>query len=165
MAPIVISSCADATVIAAVHHAAISVAYRGYFPHSPPPAVAELQAVWAARLADPTATAFLASIDGQPAGSVMARADPQFGEGQVVGLHVLPSLWGQGIGSALHDCALAVLSGAGYRTAGLWVIAANDRARCMYEKRGWALLPGAEQEEEGVTEVRYCRVLPEHGCR
>jgi hypothetical protein len=95
-------------LIAAVHHAAISVAYRGYFTHSPPPTVAELRAAWTARLADPTATAFLASRDGQPAGSVMARADPQFGEGQIVGSHVLPSQWGQRIGSALHDSALGV---------------------------------------------------------
>jgi ribosomal protein S18 acetylase RimI-like enzyme len=159
MAHIVIASCADAAVIAAVHHATVSVAYRGYFPHSPPPTVAELRAVWTARLADPTAIALVASRDGLPAGSVMSRADPQFGEGQIVGLHVLPSQWGQRIGSALHDAALAVLAEARYRAAGLWVIDANDRARRMYEKRGWTLLPGAEKEYNGVTEVRYYKEL------
>lgn len=160
MPHITIAACADAALIAAVHHATITVAYRGYFPGSPPPAIAELQATWTARLADPTAVALLASRDGQPAGSVMARADPQFGEGQLVGLHVLPLAWGQGIGSALHDAALASLSKAGYRTAGLWVIAANQRARRMYENRGWSLRPGTQQVAYGVTEVRYGRELP-----
>ena len=152
--------CADAAAIAALHYAAITFAYRGYFPNSSPPTVAELQAMWTTRLADPTATALLASCDGQPAGSVMARADPEFGEGQIVGLHVHPSQWGQRIGSALHDSALAVLSEAGYRTAGLWVIAANQRARRMYETRGWVLRPGVEKDEYGVVEVRYLRELP-----
>lgn len=160
MAHITIAPCADAAVIAALHHAAITVAYRGYFPHSPPPTIAELQATWAARLADPTAVALLASREGQPAGSVMARADPQFGEGQIVGLHVLPPEWGHRIGSALHDAALAALSRAGYRTAGLWVIAANQRARRMYENRGWVLHPEVEQDVYGVIEVRYRRELP-----
>jgi ribosomal protein S18 acetylase RimI-like enzyme len=158
---IAIAPCADAVVIAELHHAAITFAYRGYFPDGPPPTVAELQAMWTTRLADPTATALLASRDGgQPAGSVMARADPQFGEGEIVGLHVLPSQWGQRIGSALHDSALAVLSTAGYHTAGLWVIGANQRARRMYERRGWVLRLGVEKEAYGVVEVRYRRELP-----
>lgn len=160
VAHIMIAPCADAPVLAALHHAAITVAYRGYFPHTPPPTIADLQAIWATRLADPTAVALLASRDGQPTGSVMARADPQFGEGQIVGLHVLPSEWGQRIGSALHDSALAVLAKAGYRTAGLWVIAANQRARRMYENRGWMLRPGVEKDDYGVIEVRYHRELP-----
>jgi GNAT superfamily N-acetyltransferase len=156
----VIGPCADAGVIAAVHQAAVTFAYRGFFPDSPPPTVAELQAIWVTRLADPTAAVLLASRDGRPAGSVMASADPQFGEGQIAGLHVLPAEWGQGVGGALHDAALTVLSAAGHRTAGLWVIAANRRARRMYERRGWALLPGVEQQDYGVTEVRYRRELP-----
>jgi GNAT superfamily N-acetyltransferase len=68
---------------------------------------------------------------------------------------VLSSEWGKGIGSGLHDAALAVLSEAGYRDAGLWVIAGNDRARRLYERRGWVRCPGVEQQAYGVTEVRY----------
>jgi len=67
---------------------------------------------------------------------------------------------GKRVGSALHDAALAVLAEEGYRTAGLWVIAANERARRMYERRGWVLCPGAGQQSYGVTEVRYRRDLP-----
>lgn len=161
VADVAIISCADAGVIAALHQATVTVAYRGYFPDSPPPTAAELQAVWSKRLADPTAKALVACrAGGRPVGSVLVRADPDFPGGQLVGLHVLPPAWGQGIGSGLHDAALAVLSEAGYRDAGLWVIAANDRARRMYETRGWVRCPGVEQHVDGVIEVRYRRELP-----
>ncbi len=151
---------ADAGVIAALHQATVAVAYREYFPDSPPPTIAELQAIWAQRLADPTAVALAACRGGQPVGSVMARADPDFPGGQLVGLHVFPPEWGKGIGSDLHDAALAVLSEAGYHDAGLWVIAENNRARLMYERRGWVRCPGVEQQAYGVIEVRYRRELP-----
>jgi len=157
---VAIVPCADTGVIAALHRATVAVAYREYFPDSPPPTIAELQAIWAERLADPTAMALVACRAGRPAGSVMARADPDFPGGQLVGLHVLPTEWGRSIGSGLHDAALAALSQAGYSEAGLWVIAANNRARRMYERRGWVRRPGAGQQAYGVTEVRYRRELP-----
>lgn len=160
MADVAIVPCADAGVIAALHEATVAVAYREYFPDSPPPTVAELRAIWAERLADPTALALVACCDDRPVGSVMARADPDFPGGQLTGLHVLPPEWGKGIGNGLHDAALAVLARAGYRDAGLWVIAANNRARRMYERRGWVRCPGAEQQAYGVIEVRYRRELP-----
>ena len=163
VADVAIVPCADAGVIAALHQATVAVAYREYFPDSPPPTVAGLRAIWAERLADQTAVALAACRGGRPAGSVMARADPDFPGGQLVGLHVLPPEWGKGIGSDLHDAALAVLSEAGYHDAGLWVIAENNRARRMYERRGWVRCPGVEQQAYGVIEVRYRRELPAAG--
>ena len=154
-----IAPCRDVAVIAALHEATVTIAYRPYFPASPPPTVAQLQAEWTERLADPTAVALVASRDARPVGSVMARADPEFPEGQIVGLHVLPPEWGRRIGSLLHDAALAVLLEAQHRTAGLWVIGANQRARRMYESRGWVLRPGIEKEIHGIVEVRYRRQL------
>lgn len=155
-----IKECADPAVIAAVHSATVSVAYRLYFPGSPPPTEVELRGIWGERLADPTAVALVAYCAGEPVGSVMARADPEFpGEGQILGLHVVPSSWGRGIGSALHDDALMVLRSSGNVVAGLWVIEANDRARGMYERRGWLLRPGVTKPVHGLTEVRYRRNL------
>lgn len=90
----------------------------------------------------------------------MARADRQFPGGELHALHVLPSMWGHGIGSALHDGALAVLAGAGYDTAWLWVIGANARARRMYERRGWTARAEIAQDYKGVQELRYSRQLP-----
>jgi hypothetical protein len=36
---------------------------------------------------------------------------------------------------------------------------ANQRARRMYERRGWVLRPGLEEDASGVTVVRYRREL------
>jgi GNAT superfamily N-acetyltransferase len=159
VAEVAIGPSNDAGLIAELHRATVTVAYREFFPDSPPPTIAELTAIWAARLADPTAVDLVAQLDDRPVGSVMARADPDFPGGQLPGLHVLPSEWANGIGGALHDAALAALADAGYREAGLWVIAANSRARRMYERRGWTLLPGVGQQDYGVSEVRYHREL------
>jgi ribosomal protein S18 acetylase RimI-like enzyme len=86
--------------------------------------------------------------------------DPDFdSEGKLLGLHVLPDRWGDGIGSALHDAALKTLEARAYAKAGLWVIANNARACQMYERRGWSLRHGVELDYLGVREVRYGRAL------
>jgi hypothetical protein len=97
MSQIVIRRCADAAVIAGIHEAAVSVAYRPFFPGSPPPTAGELCEEWTSALADPTAVALLATVDGHPAGSVLTRADRQFPGGELHALHVLPAEWGHGI--------------------------------------------------------------------
>jgi GNAT superfamily N-acetyltransferase len=79
------------------------------------------------------------------------RPDPQACGGE---LHVLPEQWGHGIGSALHDGAIDPLAGGGYDTAWLWVLAANDRARRMYEHRGWTSCADTIRDYLGVQELR-----------
>ncbi|HEV3381918.1 MAG TPA: GNAT family N-acetyltransferase [Trebonia sp.] len=160
MDEVVIQRSADAAVLAEIHAAAVAVAYRPFFPaDSPPPAASQLREEWTSKLADPTAVALLATVDGRPAGMVLARADRRFPGGEMAGLHVLPAQWGKRIGSALHDVALDVLSHAGYDTAWLWVLAANDRARRMYERRGWSPRADIAQNYLGVPELRYLRPL------
>lgn len=151
----------DPELLADVHFKTISVAYKAYFPpQSIPPTPAELAERWTERLADPSTTAFVARERGRVVGAVAARADAySVGEGQLSGLHVLPNEWGRGVGSALHDAAVSQLLSAGFERAGLWVIAANSRARTMYERRQWLLLPGVELHVLGITEVRYGRLL------
>jgi len=156
---VVIQHCTDAVAVAEIHQAAVSVAYRPFFPGHPVPTAGELCEEWLAALADPTAVALLATVDGRPAGSVMARADRQFPAGELHALHVVPAEWGHGIGSALHDGALDVLAGAGYDTAWLWVLAANDRARRMYERRGWTPRTDIARDCLGVQELRYSHPL------
>jgi GNAT superfamily N-acetyltransferase len=156
---LVIQHSADAAVMAAIHLAAVSVAYRPFFPGRPAPTTAELDEEWTAALADPTATALLAVVGGHPVGSVLIRADQQFPGGELHGLHVLPAKWGHGIGTALHDGALELLTAAGYDMAWLWEVAANDRARRMYERRGWTARPGIAQDYLGARELRYSRPL------
>jgi len=50
-------------------------------------------------------------------------------------LHVHPSAWSQGIGTALHDHALATATQNGADRINLWVLEGNGRAREMYERR------------------------------
>jgi ribosomal protein S18 acetylase RimI-like enzyme len=150
----------DALLLAKLHLRTVSVAYRTFFSDSPPPTLRELTHLWEERLADPTMSALAVSRGGETVGAVAVRQDPDFdSEGQLLGLHVLPDYWGQGFGSALHDRALLALSAQAYRTAGLWVIADNIRARRMYEERSWALRPGVELNYLGVREVRYVKQL------
>jgi GNAT superfamily N-acetyltransferase len=160
MGRIAIQRCTDAATIAAIHQAAVSVAYRPFFSGSPPPTAAELCREWMSALADPTAVALLATVDRRPAGSVLIRADGQACGGELHALHVLPEQWGHGIGSALHDGAIDLLAGGGYDTAWLWVLAANDRARRMYEHRGWTPCADTIRDYLGVQELRYSRLLP-----
>jgi len=157
---IVIQRCIDAAVIADVHLAAVSVAYRPFFPEIPLPTAAELREEWVSALADPTAVALLGTVDGRPAGSVLIRADRQSPGGELHALHVLPAEWGRGVGGALHDRALDLLAGAGYTAVWLWVLAANHRARGIYERRGWTPRVDIARDYLGVQELRYCRPLP-----
>jgi ribosomal protein S18 acetylase RimI-like enzyme len=79
------------------------------------------------------------------------------GEGELFAIYVLPEAWGGGAGPALMAAALGGLRER-YRTATLWVLADNPRARRFYEREGWRL-DGAEKRDEflgvGVAEVRY----------
>jgi ribosomal protein S18 acetylase RimI-like enzyme len=161
MAGLTIETTLDADLLAALHAETVNFAYAQFFPSgSVSPSVEQHRLTWIERLSDPTASAFVARRNGESLGTVLIRADPDFdGEGQIVGLHVLPALWRRGVGAALHDHALLALHRGGYRHAGLWVIAQNDRARAMYDSRGWLILPGVELHVDGITEVRYRRSL------
>ena len=156
-----IESTRDATLIANVHFRTVLIAYKSFFPpESLAPTIQELSLVWKERLTDPSTGCFVASLDGHTVGVVVVRRDPDFDlEGQLLGLHVLPDVWGRGIGSALHDKAVETLRDQLYVSAGLWTIAANKRARRMYERRGWVTVPGIELSHDGVSEVRYTRSL------
>jgi ribosomal protein S18 acetylase RimI-like enzyme len=156
-----IESTRDATLIANIHFRTVLIAYKSFFPpESSAPTIQELSFVWKERLEDPTARGFAASLDGHAVGMVVVRRDPDFDpEGQLLGLHVLPHVWGRGIGSALHDKAVETLRDQLYGSAGLWTIAANKRARRMYERRDWVTVPGIELNHDGVSEVRYTRSL------
>lgn len=149
--------CDDAAPLARVHHATVQAAYTGFFPAgSPPPKLDDLVHEWGARLVDPTAVAIVAIGPEGPIGTVLVRQDPDIdGEAQLVGLHVMPGRQGQGTGGALHDVATRLLAASGWRTVGLWVIAANRRARDFYERRGWVERSGIELHYQGVVEVRY----------
>ena len=61
------------------------------------------------------------------------------GRHQLHRLFVCEGAWGTGVADELHSAAVEALRAAGARSASLWCLAANARARRFYEKRGWRL--------------------------
>jgi RimJ/RimL family protein N-acetyltransferase len=92
-----------------------------------------------------------------------AQDDPGTSDGELYAINVRPDRWGSGMGGALLAAAHAGLAGLGYRSAVLWVLPGNQRARAVYEHLGWRL-DGVERTVEirgfTVPEVRYRRPLP-----
>jgi len=88
---------------------------------------------WRAALDEIDVEVYLAEDDGEPIASV------SIGGEFLRTLYVLPSHWGRGTGSSLHDFALERLRAGGCTEARLWTLAENHGARRFYEKRGWVL--------------------------
>ena len=150
----------DAGLLATVHRRTVLHAYAGIFPAgTPAPTLDDLTRQWRRDLADPATRALVAEDGGRPVGSVATGPDPEgTPEGELRRLHVLPERWGRGLGTALHDAALAAL-GERFAVARLWVLEGNQRARRFYERRGWVPVDGARWVAAGVGEVRYRRLV------
>lgn len=93
----------------------------------------EIRAGWAAALSDPEVEVYVAECGGVAAGSVSVVHE------YLRTLYVLPVYQGRGVGSALHDLALARLRARGVRLAKLWTLEENRSGRGFYERRGWLL--------------------------
>ena len=152
----------DLVAVARVHLETVVPAYAGIFPpDAPAPTLEELQPGWERVLREPGKTAFVAELAGDVVGTaVVCPAADTDRVGELRRLHVLPAHWGGGIGSALYDVAVQALAGR-FSRAELWVLERNSRARSMYERRGWTLVPDRTLEWPGmsVVEVRYAREL------
>lgn len=61
------------------------------------------------------------------------------GHGWLQRLFVREYVWGTGVAEELHAAALETLRAQGARSASLWCLAENPRARRFYEKHGWRL--------------------------
>jgi GNAT superfamily N-acetyltransferase len=139
-----------------VNRRAALLAYAHIFPPTAPkPTEERLTAIYRRRFAPPSRGLVL-EADGDLVGCVAASVD-EGGEGEVVGLYVDPSWWGQGLGVHLLEAVLEDLRGGGATSARLWVLERNTRARGMYERRGWQA-DGATRSVStvgDVIELRY----------
>jgi GNAT superfamily N-acetyltransferase len=145
-----VADASDVDALARLHLETVLFAYSDWFPADAlPPTVDVLLPLWSRDVAESHAV-LIAEDAGVVVGSAVARAD-----GDLARLHVRPHWWGKGIGASLHDHAVDALRAAGHARAGLWVIAANTRARSLYERRSWVLDPTRTLDEVGVLEVRY----------
>lgn len=126
-------------------------------PEAPPPTIDELVLQWGLELdALGRGAALVACDGGDIVGTVVATDDGE-GTGHLGRLYVLPERWAGGVGDALHDAALAHLREIGLRSATLWVLRDNDRARAMYERRGWRPDPAGRTRSvwQHIDDVLY----------
>ncbi len=150
----------DVGPLAAVHAAAVALAYAGIFDAGvAPPTADELVGRWATLLATPRAWVAVADVDGAVVGMIGVRPSPEADAvpppGEVVGLHVHPAHWGCGIGADLVDRATAEARDVGFAPLRLWVLEANVRARRMYSARGWRADGAIRLVAPSVLELRY----------
>ncbi|GAA0984104.1 Ribosomal-protein-alanine acetyltransferase [Nocardioides aquaticus] len=166
----------DAAAIARVHVRGWQVGYRGLLPDAvlDDLSVAERSVSWRERLAHPVAggATTCVAVDGDRVlgfCSVGPSRDPDAAPGtaELWALYVDPDRWRHGAGRALDAAAAAQLTRDGVRSATLWVLSSNTRARAFYEHQGWRV-DGATRVDrrEGpvpldLAETRYAReVLP-----
>lgn len=161
---------ADAPTIAQVQVDSWRATYRGILP----------QAFLAGLSAEGRSAAFLDAISGRTGARVwvveargrllgFAVAGPCRDEGsdpartgEVHAIYTLPEAWGQGLGLALMERALAGLAAQGHREAVLWVLERNDRGRRFYESCGWAVVNAPRTVwKDGIAlrEIQYRRPL------
>jgi ribosomal protein S18 acetylase RimI-like enzyme len=77
------------------------------------------------------------------------------GRGHVSMVFVTPRSWGSGIGCELLDALHLTMRKHGYSSASLWTRASNERARRLYEGRGYERTSDVKQLPGGDTIVRY----------
>jgi ribosomal protein S18 acetylase RimI-like enzyme len=152
----------DAAAILDVHTRARATYYRGYLPDS---VIAEQNrrdpALYEGIIGHPDRTTLCADLDGGVVGFLMIgpchhpEPDEQVAS-QLYQIHVDPGRFQVGIGSALHEAAVAVWQAAEVAAARLWVWDFNARARAFYSRRGW-LADG--QEDPDATRIGEHRQL------
>ena len=144
--PVRIATPEDAAAVASVHVESWRAAYRGQLPDQlldtlsvDRRAEAWRDVIGATGASDAVLLLERAGLVEGFAHVCAARdSDVGRGVGEVSAIYLRPSSWGQGSGRLLMAAALSHLAAAGWTSAVLWVLAANERARRFYEAGGWA---------------------------
>jgi GNAT superfamily N-acetyltransferase len=162
----------DAKAIAAVHVRSWQAAYRGLLPDDLLDSLSapDREAMWRMSIARPALGhgCVVAEEEGDvigfaafgPARQGHGAASPDAGE--VYAIYLAPERLGRGVGRTLLSGATDRLREAGFRSALLWVLEANERARGFYELMGWRV-DGATTTERidcvNLPTVRYAIAL------
>lgn len=131
----------DAAVVASVYLASWRAAYQGLLTEDELDTHAKMRACydWDAAIARTDRIVAVADDEGI-VGVVECEHDPlPTGQPWLNMLYVVPSAWGTGVATALHDDALAAVDRTRHRTVWLRVVEAQARARRFYERQGWHL--------------------------
>ena len=156
----------DARGIARVQVRGWQIGYRGIVPddYLARMSLEWLTNRWLANLAEAARLEHLVAEDENEAVAGWAafganQADPASDIGELGALYVDPDRWDEGIGGTLLAEAEQGLMTAGYETAILWTLAANDRTRRFYEHRGWRFDGTTDTHPSGAPVVRYVKSL------
>lgn len=137
-------------------------AYKGLLPQAYLDTLSAEQ--WANRLGSPQRHSLVAEQDGKIIGTASygASRDAEFaGQGEIYSLYLLPGYRGKSYGRQLVNAVKGQLQSLGYKSAFLWVLEGNHRARGFYEKVGFTRSGATKNVEIGgkpVTEVQYVTV-------
>ena len=159
---------ADAAAMATLRARSWRSTYTGLLPDAVIEAVVGSEADWAARLAgriaDPSSPDDFLVIEepGRVSGIAIwgpsGDADATPTTAQVRAIYLDPDAIGRGLGRELFGAVVSEIARRGFRSATLWVLDTNARARRFYEVAGWHV-DGAtktDQRPGGVLhEVRY----------
>jgi GNAT superfamily N-acetyltransferase len=154
---------ADITDLARVQLSSALTAFASIFPSSvPAPTLTGLESEWRALLVDGRQHTLVTELNRRVIGVVAfgQTETGRLGNGCVLRkLYVDPDWWGGGVGSLLHDHAVAGLRSMGCTDAHLWVLERNVAARRMYEARGWKLRPWTRSDWPGTGILELCYSL------
>jgi RimJ/RimL family protein N-acetyltransferase len=162
------ATAADAGGIAVTHVASWRAAYRGLLPEAllERLSVERRTAAWRQTLTPGRGAVHVATDPMQQVIGFVHTcrsrdddADDRIGE--LTSIYLRPDLWGRGVGSRLHEAAVAALA-ADFQEATLWVLDGNTRSRAFYERKGWQPDGTVKRDTIGdaeVVELRYRRPL------
>lgn len=153
----------DAPSIARINVAAWRSAYVGIVPDEYLSAMSTEQRTprWQQILSTPGPYATFLALDADDAVAGYCSLGAQ-DSAELMAIYVDPARHRTGAGRAVHDAAIAWLRESDFDQAGLWVFAANERARAFYTAHGWAP-DGTTHDDEimgaVIPELRYTRPL------
>ena len=152
--------------ITRLHRRAAQTGFAHIFPPeaSPPPFEDDLARwqFWLGPDREQGRHAYTVRTNQRVVGVVLAGPDPDDPDlGHLARLYVDPDRWGAGIGTALHDAAVADLAGRSFAVATLWVLEDNIRARRWYERLGWSQTSRRKPtfEPAAIYDAQYIREL------
>jgi RimJ/RimL family protein N-acetyltransferase len=160
----------DVPALAQIHVASWQAAYRGLLPDTllAAQSVPHRTQQWTTWLSEPVVIArsgiFVVEDEADTvAGFVYAGPGRrEVSSGEIYAIYLRPDAFGKGMGQRLLAAGTAWLTAREFRSAFLWVLASNDRARRFYAAAGWEPDGGTQDEvRDGVIlhELRYRRSL------